>query len=203
MMKSRSCKSYGALAFGYAAAGFALTMVLMGGMELSAQGIGGGFGSHNTRAPVNVDAGRIVAQDRQDRVIFAGNVVVTQSNLTVRADRMQLNYISASELELQRITATGGVTVTRGNERATGSTAVYDFGRRLITMAGDVNLKQGANSLSGGRLVIDLDTGVSSVDGQASGGSSAIEGSPNGRVRGIFSVPQSDGTGDDTSSPEE
>ncbi|MEM7702570.1 MAG: LptA/OstA family protein [Pseudomonadota bacterium] len=183
-------KHYGALALGYAAGGFALTMALMGDMELSAQGAG--FASHNTRAPVNVDAGRIVAQDRQDRVVFAGNVVVTQANLTVRSQRMQLNYISASELELERLTATGGVTVTRGNERATGNSAVYDFGRRLITLAGDVKLSQGANSLTGGRLVIDLDTGISSVDGRASGGSSVVEGSPDGRVRGTFSVPQGD-----------
>ncbi|MEL6540724.1 MAG: LptA/OstA family protein [Pseudomonadota bacterium] len=183
-------KRYGALALGYVAGSFALTMALMGDMELNAQVAG--FGSHNTRAPVNVDAGRIVAQDRQDRVVFAGNVVVTQANLTVRSQRMQLNYISANELELERLTATGGVTVTRGNERATGNSAVYDFGRRLITLAGDVKLTQGANSLSGGRLVIDLDTGISSVDGQATGGSSAIEGSPNGRVRGTFTVPQND-----------
>lgn len=183
---------YGALALGYAAGAFALTAALLGGMELSAQGIGGGFGSHNTRAPVTVDAGRLVAQDRQDRVIFAGNVIVSQAGLTVRAQRMQLNYLSATELELDRITATGGVTVTRGDERASGSTGVYDFQRRIITLVGDVRLRQGANSLSGGRLVIDLDTGVSSVDGRASGGGSAVEGAPGGRVRGTFTVPQGD-----------
>ena len=84
------------------------------------------------------------------------------------------------------------MTVTRGDERASGNSAVYDFGRRLITLAGDVKLRQGANSLSGGRLVIDLDTGISSVDGRASGGSSPVEGAPNGRVRGTFTVPQGD-----------
>lgn len=177
---------YGALALGYAAGSFALTLALMGGMELQAQG----FSSHNTRAPVTIDAGRIVAQDRQDRVVFSDNVIVSQADLTVRAARMQLNYLNASTLDLKRITATGGVSVARGDQRATGSTAVYDFGRRIITMVGDVKLRQGSNTLSGGRLVIDLDTGVSSVDGRASGGASGATQSGDGRVRGTFTVPQ-------------
>jgi lipopolysaccharide export system protein LptA len=182
-----------ALALVYAVGGFLLTLALAGGMQLSAQGIAGGvaggIGSHDTRAPVDIDAGRIVAQEREDRVIFSGDVVVRQADLTVRAQRMQLNYLNATTLELQRLTATGGVTVARGQERASGSTAVYDFNRRIITLVGDVRLKQGANTLLGGRLVIDLDTGVSSVDGQASGGSSG-SGDGTGRVSGTFAVPQ-------------
>ena len=174
------------LSLGYAVGGFALTMAMMGGMELNAQGIA----SHNTRAPVSVDAGRIDVQERANRVSFSGDVVVTQAGLTVRSQRMLLNYVDEGSLELQRITATGGVSVTRGNERATGDTAVYDFNRRIITMAGNVQLRQGNNNLSGGRLVIDLDTGVSSVDGRASGGAAAPSGSENGRVRGTFTVPQ-------------
>ncbi len=178
----------GRLALGYVAGGFAFTLVLMGGMELNAQGIA----SHNTRAPVSVDAGRIVVEDRANRVSFSGDVVVTQADLSVRSQRMLLNYVDSGSLELQRIVATGGVTVSRGNERATGDTAIYDFNRRIITMAGNVRLRQGGNNLSGGRLVIDLDTGISSVDGRSSGEAAETAGSREGRVRGTFTVPQGD-----------
>ena len=176
---------YTKLALGYAVGAFALTIALMGGMQLSAQGIA----SHNTRAPVTVDAGRIVAQERQDRVVFSGNVVVTQAGLTVRSQRMQLNYTNNETLELQRITATGGVTVSRGAEQATGDTAIYDFNRRVITMAGNVRLQQGESNLSGGRLVIDLDSGITTVDGSAAG-ANGVETTDEGRVRGTFAVPQ-------------
>lgn len=175
----------GALALGYGAGAFALTLAVMGGMQAHAQVQG--FASHNTRAPVTIDAGRIVAQDRQDRVIFSDNVIVTQADLTVRSARMQLNYLNVSTLELKRITATGGVSVVRGDQRASGNTAVYDFDRRIITLVGDVSLRQASNTLSGGRLVIDLDTGVSSVDGRAVGSGA---GSDAGRVRGTFTVSQ-------------
>lgn len=180
----------GALTLGYAVGSFALTVILAGGMNASAQGIGRGIAAHDTRAPVSVDAGRIDVEERANRVAFSGDVVVTQAGLTVRARRMLLDYVDAGSLELQRITATGGVSVARGSERATGDNAVYDFNRRIITLAGNVRLRQGENTLSGGRLVIDLDTGVSSVDGRASG-SAAAGGSDNSRVRAQFAAPQS------------
>ena len=90
------------------------------------------------------------------------------------------------------LTATGGVTITRGDERASGDNAIYDFGRRIITMAGNVSLRRGTDTLNGGRLVIDLNSGISTVDGAASGGSATAPGSPSGkgRVTGTFAVPQ-------------
>ena len=72
--------------------------------------------------------------------------------------------------------------------------AIYDFDRRIITMVGNVALRRGTDTLNGGRLVIDLDSGVSSVDGRSGGSSPAIGGpagssSGGGRVSGTFSVP--------------
>ena len=171
---------------------FCLAAVALGGMQLNAQAIAG----HNSNAPVNYNAGRIELQDRQNRVVLSGDVVVTQAGLTVQADRMLVNYSDAGSLSIQRITATGGVTVSRGDERAQGDVAVYDFNRRIITMAGNVRLRRGSDTLNGGRLVIDLRSGVSSVDGRASG-SSPVAGTASsgegGRVSGTFTVPNSSG----------
>ena len=92
--------------------------------------------------------------------------------------------------------------MARGTERARGDVAVYDFDRRLITMLGHVALRRGTDTLNGGRLVIDLNTGLSSVDGRANGSSSALGGSStsggsangsangSGRVSGTFAVPK-------------
>ena len=171
--------------------GFALTLAAMAGITLSAQGLGG----HNSNAPVSYAADRIELQDRQNRVVLSGDVRITQADLSLNAARTVVNYTDAGALRIQRILATGGVNVQRGNERARGDTAVYDFNRRIITMAGNVRLNRGSDTLNGGRLVIDLASGVSSVDGNASGGSSVggttSQGS-GGRVTGSFSVPGSD-----------
>jgi len=171
-------------------AGFALPLATIGAMQLNAQALG----SHNSRAPVTYAADRIELQDRQDRVVLSGNVDITQADLRLRAPRTLVAYSDAGDLKIDRITASGGVTVTRGSESASGDVAVYDFNSRLITMAGDVRLTRGSDTLNGGRLVINLKTGVASVDGRASGSSSATgTGASSGsgsRVTGSFSVPQ-------------
>lgn len=176
------------LSIAWGIGGFALTLALAGGMNLSAQGIA----SHDSRAPVTYDAAKFVLDDKANRVIFSGGVIVNQAGLRLQSDRMLVNFSDAGSLEIQRITATGGVTITRGEERASGDNAIYDFNRRIITMAGNVRLRRGGDTLNGGRLTIDLDSGVSTVDGAASGGSAAVPGTPSGRgrVTGSFSVPQ-------------
>lgn len=170
-----------------ALAGFAATALLFAGMELQAQAIA----SHDSRAPVSYSADRIELQDRQNRVVLSGDVLIEQAGLTVRAARTLVNYSNAGELSIERITAVGGVVVSRGNETARGDTAIYDFNRRIITMAGNVRINRGGDTLNGGRLVIDLASGVSSVDGRAAGSSGVTTSETSGgRVSGRFSVPQ-------------
>ena len=169
--------------------GFALTAALVGGMSLNAQGIA----RHDSNAPVTYDAGKFVLNDKTNQGIGSGGVIITQAGLRVESDRMLVNFTdTGGQLQIQRITATGGVVVTRGNERASGDNAVYDFNRRVITMAGNVRLRRGTDTLNGGRLVIDLESGLSTVDGTASGSSIGAPGAPagQGRVTGSFAVPQ-------------
>jgi lipopolysaccharide export system protein LptA len=164
-------------------AGFAATaLALLGYSSLAgAQAIAG----FNSNQPVNYAADRIELQDRQNRVVLSGNVVITQGDLRLTAARTTVSYTDAGTLRIQRIDATGGVTVTRGSETARGNAGVYDFNRRVIVLAGGVALRRGGDTLNGGRLTIDLNSGLSSVDG---GGGPA--GSSNGgRVSGTFSVP--------------
>jgi len=174
------------VALSWAAGGLVLGAVLAGGMTLHAQGIA----SHNTRAPVSFDAGSIDFDDRANRVVLSGGVTVKQAGLSVRSNRMLANYTDDGSLDVQRITANGGVVVTRGNERASGDVAVYDFNKRIITMAGNVSLSRGGDTLNGGRLVIDLASGLSTIDGRAAGGRTTGEEGSDGRVTGTFSVPQ-------------
>lgn len=161
--------------------------------------LGGGAGAqvmrgHDSNAPVNFSADRIEVQDRADRVVVSGNVVVDQAGLTLNAARMTVAYRRAGGVEIDRIDASGNVIVRRGNETARGNVAIYDLNRRLITLLGNVQLTQGANRLTGGRLLIDLASGRSTVDGRSSGGAApGATAAPSGRVSGTFTVPQRSG----------
>jgi lipopolysaccharide export system protein LptA len=172
-------------------AGFAVGAAGLGAMsQLAAQAIAG----HNSDAPVNYAADRIELQDRQGRVVLSGNVTIEQGGLQLNAARTTVAYTDAGSLKIQRIDATGGVVVRRGDETARGDVAIYDFNRRIITMAGNVALRRGSDTLNGGRLVIDLASGISSVDGSGGGSSAALgNGTPasgGGRVSGTFAVPK-------------
>jgi len=135
---------------------------------------------HDSGAPVDVGADRIEVQDRADRAIFSGNVVVRQGGLTLTASRLTVAYAQSGGIEIKRIDASGGVTVTSPAERARGQFAIYDLDRRIITMIGNVSLDRGASRVNGNRLVIDLDTGRAVMDGGGTGG----------RVSGRFTVPK-------------
>jgi lipopolysaccharide export system protein LptA len=166
---------------------FLLAMVLAS--PASAQALKG----HNANAPVDFSADRIEVQDRADRVVASGNVKVTQGGLSLDAARLTIAYTGAlagGNPTIQRLDASGGVTVRSASETARGSFAIYDLNRRLITMIGGVTLNQGANVVRGGRLVIDLTSGRSVIDGSSVGGGPGVTGSTGGRVTGRFSVPQ-------------
>jgi lipopolysaccharide export system protein LptA len=127
-------------------------------------------------------------QDRADRAIFSGNVRVRQGGLSLTASRLTVAYDNAGGgVDIERLDASGGVTVTSDSERATGEFAIYDLPKRLITVIGGVTLIQGGNRVSGGRLVIDLDSGRAVIDGN----STSPDGTgttPGGRVTGRFTV---------------
>ena len=159
-------------------------------------GGGGALGGHNANAPVDVTSDRSEVQDKQNRALFIGNVHAVQDDLTLDAARVTVAYskgANGGDLQIDRIDASGGVTVIdpANKQRAKGSYGIYDLNRKIITLIGGVTLVRNGNSVNGARLVMDLNSGRSTVDGSAvGGGAPGTVGSSGGRVTGHFSVPQ-------------
>ena len=177
-MKSRSILALAGLAAATLGAGLAVAQDSISALQ-----------GHDSKAPIDLSADRAEAQDRADRAIFAGNVVVRQGNLTLRTARLTLAYASQDGIDINRIDASGGVTVTSPSETASGQFAVYDLEEGLITMVGNVRLERGGSFLSGARLTIDLDTGRAVMDGGLRG----VNQPGGGRVTGRFTVPRRTG----------
>lgn len=167
----------------------ALGSALLGASYAYAQDSISALKGHDSKAPIDLSADRAEAQDRADRAIFAGNVVVKQGSLTLRTARLTLAYASQNGIDINRIDASGGVTVTSPSEVAKGDFGVYDLEDGLITLIGNVRLERGGSFLSGGRLTIDLDTGRAVMDGGVRGINQA-----GGRVTGRFTVPRRNNT---------
>jgi lipopolysaccharide export system protein LptA len=165
---------------------------------LAAQAAFGQGGSvlkgHDTNAPIDVASDRIEVQDRADRAIFSGNVHVRQGDMTLDSARLTVAYandggggMDAAGVQIKRLEASGGVTITQPGTRATGQFAIYDVDRKIVTMIGNVSLTRNDSRVNGGRLVIDLDSGRAVMNGGTAGAPGASE---SGRVTGRFTVPQ-------------
>jgi lipopolysaccharide export system protein LptA len=152
---------------------------------------------HNTNAPIDFGADHIELQDRANRAVLSGSVTVKQAEMTLNAARMTVAYtgeVVGGNPQVSRLDASGGVTVRRPDQTARSQYAIYDLNRRVITMLGAVSLTQGGgNTVNGGRLTINLDTGRAVIDGSSVGSSGAPgDGTVQrraGRVTGTFSVP--------------
>jgi lipopolysaccharide export system protein LptA len=158
---------------------------------------------HNSNAPIDFGADHIELQDKANRALLTGNVSVKQAEMTLSSARMTVTYtgeVVGGNPQVSRLDASGGVTVRRPDQTARSQFGIYDLNRRVITMLGAVTLTQGGNTVNGGRLTINMDTGRAVIDGSSVAGSSgAITGTGagtvtqrSGRVTGTFSVPKRD-----------
>jgi lipopolysaccharide export system protein LptA len=155
---------------------------------------------HDTNAPIDFGADHIELQDKANRAVLSGSVSVKQAEMTLNAARMTVAYtgqVVGGSPQVSRLDASGGVTVRRPDQTARSQYAIYDLNRRVITMLGGVSLTQGGgNTVNGGRLTINLDSGRAVIDGSAVAGGAgagrggAVTSAPGGRVTGTFSVPQ-------------
>jgi lipopolysaccharide export system protein LptA len=155
--------------------------------------------AHNSNAPIDFGADHIELQDKANRAVLSGNVSVKQAEMTLNAARMTVAYtgqVVGGNPQVSRLDASGGVTVRRPDQVAKSQYGIYDLNRRVITMLGAVTLTQGGNTVNGGRLTMNLDTGRAVIDGSSVVGSKGATGSggtvaqSGGRVTGTFSVPK-------------
>jgi lipopolysaccharide export system protein LptA len=181
---------------------FLLVMAAAGGAMAQTADLFTGFQSKSTD-PVQIDAASLeISEEGHQRIsVFNGNVVVRRGDTTLRAATIRVysdiggggrskdpkaakdakapkaaaTTKGQKGLAFNRIEATGGVTVTSGEQKVTGSSVVVDMGKQTITMSGNVVLSQGSNVISGDRLIVDLASGKARVEQDA--------GKP---IRGVF-----------------
>jgi len=131
--------------------------------------------------PIHIVSDRLEAYSEKRMVVFSGNAVATQGARTLRADRLTLHYKEdrkpagrpAGESEgtgaVERVEATGHVTITEGERVVTGEAAVFDQDARKITVTGGAVMREGASVIRGDRVVVFLDENRGVVESAESG----------------------------------
>jgi lipopolysaccharide export system protein LptA len=158
--------------------------------------------SQNRDEPVKIQADGLVVRDKDKVATFSGNVHVTQGDTEMRSKVLVVYYVDqnkpgpapattmkaaqpgapagSGDQQIRRIEASGEVLVTQKDQKAAGDTGIFDMQSNTVTLNGNVVVTHGKDVVKGQRLVVDLGTGVSRIDG---GRVDALFGAaPNGEI---------------------
>lgn len=119
----------------------------------------------DTSAPVEVTADQLDVSQTDGTAVYSGDVVIIQGEMRLAAPRV-LVVFTEDQGAIDRMEATGGVTMVSGSEAAEADRADYDVENGTIVMTGDVLLTQGDNALVSERMVVDLNTGEAKLAGR-------------------------------------
>lgn len=137
----------------------------------AAQGASVSFGDAqlDPNAPVEITADELSVDQTNGSAIFAGNVVAGQGPVRLSAGKVRVQYLvenGKATSRIDKLFATGGVTLVNGAEAAEAQEAVYSVVSGQIEMTGEVVLVQGPNALSGNKLIVDLGAGTGRMVGR-------------------------------------
>ena len=115
--------------------------------------------------PVEIRSDQLQVDNTTGETVFTGNAVLGQGDMRIAAPQIRIIYAPGDGGRIQRLEASGGVTLVTAQEAAEAATAIYEVAAGTVAMRGSVILTQGQNVLSGDRLDVNVRTGQGRMDG--------------------------------------
>ena len=129
----------------------------------------------NSSKPINIEATKLDYFDKEQKLIYTGNVVAVQGDSKLKASVLTIFLApkktgdsqgsTTSTNQVQRMIARGPVTLLQRDQVGTGDNGVYDKPANTVVLTGNVTLSQGPNVTKGDKLVYDLRSGQAVVSG--------------------------------------
>jgi lipopolysaccharide export system protein LptA len=131
----------------------------------------------NSKDPVNIDAGKLEYFDKEQKLVYSGNVVAVQGESRLLAPTLVIFLMpkdaghegstpSSTSNQVRRMEASGPVTLSQKDQVGTGDSGVYIKAENKVYLFGNVTLTQGPNVTKGDKLVYDLSTSQAVVTGR-------------------------------------
>lgn len=124
---------------------------------------------------VRITADTFVVEEDSTVATFTGNVVVTQTDLTVNADKVVVRYGEGGTSDIKSLEASGALVITTPEQKVTGNKGIYDPRTRIMIVTGNVKVVSASGTVTGPSLEVNFDTRTTRFTGQG-----------NGRVTGVF-----------------
>jgi len=116
--------------------------------------------------PIRITSAQLEVDNKSGVILFKGNVVAKQGEMTIYADASQVFYEKKEEgNEVREIVATGNVRIQEGNRLATAQKAVFINEEQKIILTGQPKVWQGKDMVSGEKITILLEEDKSYVEG--------------------------------------
>lgn len=158
-------------------------------MVSSAQAQVSSLKDHDVQNSVDINADRLEVKQKENIALFTGNVVVTQSDMSLVSDRITVFYEGDRQEDksssISRLDASGNVVMTSPTETIKSTWGVYDFAEKIITLGGNVLFTNADGQIKSQRLQVNLTSGQITMDGGIS-----ADGKSSERVSGQFTPPQ-------------
>lgn len=140
--------------------------LVLSGLAAEAQQVAFGGIRADISAPVEITSDTLSVNQADGSATFSGNVVIGQGDMRLQAQNVRVEYAQGDRTRIQKLHASGGVTLASAAEAAEAQEAVYEVTSGTIVLTGNVLLTQGANVMSGQKLTVDLSSGTGQMDGR-------------------------------------
>jgi lipopolysaccharide export system protein LptA len=129
--------------------------------------------SSDNRGPVEVTSDRLEVDDLAQTLVFIGNAVATQDDVTIHGNRLTVKY-TGEEREIEQVIAEGAVRILQGTRVAVGERAVLYHLEERIVLTGSPEVRDGDNFVKGQEITVFLNDKRSVVTGGAGGRVNAV-----------------------------
>ncbi|MDO8444551.1 MAG: lipopolysaccharide transport periplasmic protein LptA [Deltaproteobacteria bacterium] len=114
--------------------------------------------------PINIASDSMEAETKTNKVIFKGNVVAKQQDVTITSNELMATYGDNGK-ELKDVLATGNVRITQQNKIAAAERALFLNAERKIILTGNPKVWQGKDIITGEKIIYFLDEDRTIVEG--------------------------------------
>lgn len=137
-----------------------------------------------SKDPIHVEADLMVSRQKDNAVIFTGDVEAKQGRLTIFADEMTVHHDSRAAADtapgspqIRKLVAEGNVKIVQGSLVATGNRMEFFSEQRKVLLTGNAKVWQDNNLVTGEKVELDLATETTVIEPDKKGG---------GRVKAFF-----------------
>ncbi len=125
-------------------------------------------------APIFIEADRMSSTEKNNAVLFTGDVDAKQGDLRIRSDKMTVYYKQDEKKpadatqQVEKLICEGNVEITRDDWLGTSDTMIYYSEKQQVILTGNAKAWQNQNMVGGDKIVYYMDEGRSEVVGGTS-----------------------------------